>query len=50
MLQQKEVIEVEMSAVQLRNKKYSIDINLFAELGHNFGAGGARNNLGYWLD
>ena len=42
----KEVREVKMSAVQLLNTTYSIDIELFAELGHNFGVGGAHTNLG----
>ena len=37
----KEVREVNMSAVQLRNKKYSIDVDLFTELGHKFRVRGA---------
>jgi hypothetical protein len=39
-----------MSAVKLLNKKHSINIDLFAKLGHSFGAGGARNNLGSGFD
>ena len=46
----KETGEVKMSAVQLLNKKHSIDINLSAELGHTFGAGGAHHNLGSHFD
>ena len=46
----KDVREVNMNAVKLLNKKYSIDIGLFAKLRHNWGAGGVQHNLGSWLD
>ena len=46
----KEVREVKMSAVTLLNKKYNIDIDLFAKIGHNWGTGGRGYKLGSWLD
>ena len=46
----KEVRGVKMSAVTLLNKKYNIDVDLFAKIGHNWGSGGKGHNLGSWLD
>ena len=43
----KEVREVTMSAVQLLKKKYSIDIDLFAKLEHNWGAGWGTTQSGF---
>jgi hypothetical protein len=31
-------------------KEHSIYVDLFAGLGHNFGAGGAWHNLSSWFD
>ena len=45
----KEVREVNMNAAQLLNKNHSTNIDLFAELGHHFGARGVLHNLGSWL-
>ena len=39
-----------MSAVTLLNKKYNVDVDLFAEIGHNWGARERGHNLGSWLD
>ena len=46
----KEAREINMSAVTLLNKKYNIDVDLFAEIGHNWGAGGREHTLGSWLE
>ena len=46
----KELREVNSSAVTLLNKKYGIDVDLFAKIGHNWGVGGRGHNLGSWLD
>ena len=46
----KEVREVNISAVILLNKKCDIDVDLFADIGHNWGAGGRGHNLGSWFD
>ena len=46
----KEVREVKMSAVTHLNTKYDIDVDMFAEIGHNWGVGGRGHNLGSWLD
>ena len=46
----KGVREVNMNAVALLNKKYNIDVNLSAEIGHTWGACGRGHTLGSWLD
>ena len=46
----KEVREMKMSAVTLLNKKYDINVDMFARIGHNWGVGGRRHNLESWLD
>ena len=46
----KEVREVNMSAVTLLNKKYDIGVDMCADIGHNWGAGGRGHNLGSWID
>ena len=42
--------KVKTNAVALLIKKYSIDIDLFPELKHNWRSGGAHHNLRAWCE
>ena len=46
----KEAREVKTNPATLMSKKYDIDVDPFADIGHNRGVGGRGHTLGSWLD
>ena len=45
----KEVRAVKMEMVERLNKRYQVDIDLFAEVGNNWRADGCKDNLANWF-